>query len=96
MGCCIRSQDKIIIKSSSVLLSDRKSLENEEKNNFRKNTNIVSKIVIPKQKKKSADLIIHKKNKKDKKNKFDKRNIKSMKALREISYNEVNESTKYF
>ena len=90
MGCCIRSQDKIIIKSSSVLLSDRKSLENEEKNNFRKNTNIVSKIVIPKQKKKSADLIIHKKNK------FDKRNIKSMKALREISYNEVYESTKYF
>ena len=94
MGCCVLSQDKLVIKSSSIPLIQQKPLENVAENNFRNNSNTIPNIAIPNQKNKSdknSNIIIQKG-----KNKNDKKNIKSMNALKELSYNEVNESTKYF
>ena len=94
MGCCVRRQDEVVIKSSSIPLSHQKPLENVEENNFRNNSNTIPNIVISKQKvkpDKSSNITIQKG-----KNKTGKKNIKSMNALKELSYNEVNESTKYF
>ena len=93
MGCCLCSQDKVVIESSNIPLLRQEPLENEKGNNFQNNSNAVHNLVISKQKTKSdknSNLKIHKGRNKTNKN------IKSMNALKELSYNEVNESTKYF
>ena len=95
MGCCVRNQENVVIKSSNIPLLYQESLENEKENDHQNKSNIDSNMVISKQKNKSfknPDLVT----KKDIKNKIEKKNIKSMNALKEISYNEVFDSTKYF
>ena len=92
MGCCVRTQGKVIIKSLNIPLSDQESSLNENEKNFQQNPN--DNIIIPKQKitsDKSFDLVIQKE-----KNKIEKKNLKSMNALREISYNEVCDCAKFF
>ena len=92
MGCCVRTQGKVIIKSLNIPLSDQESSLNENEKNFQQNPN--GNIIIPKQKitsDKSFDLVIQKE-----KNKIEKKNLKSMNALREISYNEVCDCAKFF
>ena len=91
MGCCVLTQEKIVIKSSEIPLSDQESSENENENDFQKNS---INIVDPAKKIKSDknfELIIQKE-----KNKTEKKNLKSMNMLKEISYNEVCDCTKYF
>ena len=91
MGCCV--QENMVIKSSSILLSQQESLENENENNFQNNFNVIPNIVVKKQKTKSnktSEHLIQKGKSKTRKS------IKSMNALKELSYNEVCECTKYF
>ena len=38
MGCCVLTQEKIVIKSSEIPLSDQESSENENENDFQKNS----------------------------------------------------------
>ena len=89
MGCCTRTQSNLIIKSLNIPLTYQESL-NENKNNFQNNSNLITNMASPKQKMKSNI-----KTQKGKK-KTDKKNIKSMNVLKELSFNEVNESIKYF
>ena len=93
MGCCIGSQDKFI-KSSNIPLLYQESLEIGKENNFQQNSNIASSIINPKQKMES-NKTSNLKNQKGK-NKSQLKNIKTMNILKNISFNEVNESTKYF
>ena len=93
MGCCARTQSNLIIKSSSIPLTCLQSLD-EKENNLQNNSNIIANIGTPKQKMKSNKTYYLKIQKG--KNKTEKKNIKTMNILKEISFNEVNETTKYF
>ena len=93
MGCCARTQSNLIIKSSSIPLTCLQSLD-EKENNLQNNSNIIANIGTPKQKMKSKKTYYLKIQKG--KNKTEKKNIKTMNILKEISFNEVNETTKYF
>ena len=92
MGCCVK--ENTVIKSSNIPLSHQDSLENENGNHVETKPNINPNIVIPKGKLKSnkiSEFIIQ-----NGKNKTHKKNLKSMNALKELSYNEVYECTRYF
>ena len=90
MGCCVQN---MAINSSSIPLSPQESFENE--NNFQNNFNIVPNIIVVKKPKtksnKTSEHIVQKG-----RNKVDRKNIKSMNVLKELSYDEVCECTKYF
>ena len=91
MGCCARTKEEVIIKSS-IPLSYKKSIEND--NSYQKNPAVIAGIVITERKKESSktfDLTTEKD-----KNKTEKKNLKSMNILKEISYNEVRKCAKYF
>ena len=91
MGCFVLTKEGMMIKSN-LSISDQKSLENENKNNFQKDLN--ADIVTVKQKIK-ADEILDLVNQKEI-NKIEKKHRKSMNALKELSYKEVCYSAKYF
>lgn len=93
MGCCTRTQDKVVIKSASIPLTCQESLE-EKENNLKNNSHIIINSVIPKQimkLDKTPDLKFLKR-----RSTAEKQNIKSMHLLRNISFNEVYECPKYF
>ena len=94
MGCCVCRQDKGVIESSNIPLLYQEPLEYEKRNNCQNDSNIVPNTVILKHKTKSNKNSNHKTQKGY--NKTDKKNKKSMSVLKELSYNEVHESTKYF
>ena len=96
MGCCVQTQERIIIRSSDLSLSYQESLEyeKENKNKNNKTSSIVNNKPIQRIKKesnKTSDLIVLKE-----KNKIEKKYLKTMNVLKEISYNEVSECTKFF
>ena len=91
MGCCVLTQEKIVIKSSEIPLSDQESSENENENDFQKNSINIADPAKKIKSDKNFELIIQKE-----KNKTEKKNLKSMNMLKEISYNEVCDCTKYF
>ena len=94
MGCCVRPKEKIAIKYSNIPLCNLKSVENQNRNNFRKNPNILDTLPNTEKKRnsnKTSDLRIKKEKVKNK-----KKIMKSMNALKKISYDEVYESPKYF
>ena len=98
MGCCIQNQRKIVINSSNISLLSQESFQNERKNSFEKQPNIATNIVIPKQRKTSVITsgVLIEKEKNKKKETTEKKYMKTMNILKEISYKEVCQSTKYF
>ena len=98
MGCCVQNQRKIVINSSDISVLSQESFQNESKNSFKKQPNIATKMVVPKQKRtsvKTSGVLIEKEKNKKKEN-IEKKYMKTMNILKEISYNEVRKSTKYF
>ena len=93
MGCCARTSDNAIIKSSNIPLLYQESLDKKE-NSLQNNSNIFTNIVSPQQKIKS-DKISFLKTQKGK-SKAEKKYLKSMNVLKNLSIIEVNESAKYF
>ena len=91
MGCCVPVEGEMIIKSN-IPFTDKELFENENKNIFQKDSNTHLVIVKPeKQIYKTLDLVNKIENVK-----IEQKHRKSMNILKEISYKEVCNSTKYF
>ena len=91
MGCCIPIEEEMIIKPN-INFTDQELQENEKKNSSQKDFNSNLIIVKPKTKSdKTLNLVYQKRN-----NKVKSKHRILMNTLKEISYNEVCYSTKYF
>ena len=93
MGCCVRTQEKIVINSLSIPILNKDSLEIKNVDNFEKNQKIIKETdQKPKRRSDKTSALLNEKEN----DKTQKKNIKTMNILKEISYNEVCQSTKYF